>query len=103
MNKQQKKNIYSLELSGQFIPRDGATEKPARGTLMASFAKISCTFVNCLAHCGDAAVYDLTAWKAAADGKPYWTGIGESTAYFSVCSPLEATCGASPATSPAAM
>ena len=77
----------------------GAAEKHT----MASFAKISCTFVNCLAHCGDAAVYDLTAWKAAADGKPYWTGIGESTAYFSVCSPLEATCGASPATSPAAM
>ena len=70
---------------------------------MTSFAKISCTFVNCLAHCGDAAVYDLTAWKAAGVGKPYWTGIGESTAYFSVCSPLEATCGASPATSPAAM
>ena len=86
----------------QFILEYAATAEKPENT-MASFAKISCTFVNCLAHCGDAAVYDLTAWKAAADGKPYWTGIGESTAYFSVCSPLEATCGASPATSPAAM
>ena len=86
-------------MQGSNLYAVGAAEKHT----MASFAKISCTFVNCLAHCGDAAVYDLTAWKAAADGKPYWTGIGESTAYFSVCSPLEATCGASPATSPAAM